>query len=129
MSSLSQASPPCIVEPVFLAPPKPARTHARSTLAVAGLAHATHDGYTDMIYSLLPVWQAEFALGYAALALLRGLYVGAMAALTGGALRRHPRPLRCANTFGCRVERAAPYCFLGGITGLRCGIAWPAWDL
>src|SRR5580704_11267949 len=81
MSSLSQASPPCIVEPVCLAPSKPARTHARFTIAVAGLAHATHDGYTDMIYSLLPVWQAEFALGYAALALLRGLYVGAMAAL------------------------------------------------
>jgi MFS transporter, FSR family, fosmidomycin resistance protein len=87
MSSLSQASPPCIVEPVFLAPSKPARTHARFTLAVAGLAHATHDGYTDMIYSLLPVWQAEFALGYAALALLRGLYAGAMAALQIPAVR------------------------------------------
>ncbi|WP_254073155.1 MFS transporter [Acidisphaera sp. S103] len=51
------------------------------TLALAGLAHALHDGYTDTIYVLLPVWQAEFALGYGALALLRGLYAGAMAAL------------------------------------------------
>jgi FSR family fosmidomycin resistance protein-like MFS transporter len=54
---------------------------ARRTLAVAGTAHALHDGYTDLIYILLPVWQTEFALGYGALALLRGFYTGAMAAL------------------------------------------------
>ncbi len=54
---------------------------ARRTLAVAGVAHALHDGYTDMIYVLLPVWQAEFGLGYGALAFLRGLYAGAMASL------------------------------------------------
>jgi len=61
----------------------PARENAapRRTLAVAGAAHALHDGYTDLILVLLPVWQAEFALGYGALALLRGVYSGAMAAL------------------------------------------------
>ncbi len=42
-------------------------------------AHAVHDGYTDVLYVLLPVWQAEFGLGYAALGLLRSLYSGAMA--------------------------------------------------
>ena len=47
----------------------------------ASLAHALHDGYTDMIYVLLPVWQAEFGLGYGALAALRGLYAGTMAVL------------------------------------------------
>jgi FSR family fosmidomycin resistance protein-like MFS transporter len=87
MSPLDQVSQSCVVEPAFVVPPKAARTHARYTLAVAGLAHATHDGYTDMIYALLPVWQAEFALGYAALALLRGLYAGAMAALQIPAVR------------------------------------------
>jgi MFS transporter, FSR family, fosmidomycin resistance protein len=51
------------------------------TLAVSGVAHALHDGYTDLIYVLLPVWHAEFALGFGVLALLRGLYTGAMAAL------------------------------------------------
>ncbi|HZW87883.1 MAG TPA: MFS transporter [Myxococcaceae bacterium] len=56
-------------------------THAPRTLAVAGLAHALHDGYTDVIYVLLPVWQAEFGLGYGRLATLRGLYAGAMAIL------------------------------------------------
>ena len=53
----------------------------RRTLLVAGVAHALHDGYTDMIYVLLPVWQKEFGLGYAALGLLRGLYACAMAGL------------------------------------------------
>ncbi len=54
---------------------------ARRTLAVAGTAHALHDGYTDLIYVLLPLWQTEFALGYGMLAALRGIYAGAMAAL------------------------------------------------
>jgi MFS transporter, FSR family, fosmidomycin resistance protein len=57
------------------------RTHARRTLAVAGFAHALHDGYTDLIYILLPVWQAEFGLGYSVLGIVRGLYTGAMAGL------------------------------------------------
>jgi len=59
--------------------PQPARP--RRTLFMAGVAHALHDGYTDLIYVLLPVWQAEFALSYGALAFLRGLYAGAMASL------------------------------------------------
>ncbi|HEX2337633.1 MAG TPA: MFS transporter, partial [Hyphomicrobiaceae bacterium] len=59
----------------------PGAARPARTLAVAGTAHALHDGYTDLIYVLLPVWQAEFGLGYGALALLRGLYAGAMAAL------------------------------------------------
>jgi MFS family permease len=50
-------------------------------LSVACGAHALHDGYTDLIYVLLPVWQAEFALSYAALGALRMLYTGAMAGL------------------------------------------------
>ncbi|MET3623696.1 MFS family permease [Burkholderia ambifaria] len=34
-----------------------------------------------MIYALLPVWQSEFGLDFAALAILRGLYAGTMAVL------------------------------------------------
>ncbi len=69
--------------------PEPA--HARRTLALASLAHALHDGFTDMIYVLLPIWQTQFALGYGALAVLRALYVGALAALQvpSGHLARH----------------------------------------
>ncbi len=74
-----------------VAPEPPAGTRPRRTLALAGLAHALHDGLTDMIYVLLPVWQAQFALGYGALAMLRALYVGTLAALQvpSGHLARH----------------------------------------
>ncbi|MDH2382751.1 MFS transporter [Bradyrhizobium sp. CER78] len=60
---------------------RPADQRATRTLTVTGLNHALHDGYTDLIYVLLPVWQAEFGLSYGLLALLRGLYAGAMAGL------------------------------------------------
>ena len=61
--------------------PAPCLPQARRTLLGAGLAHAVHDGYTDMIYVLLPIWQTEFALSFGALAALRGVYTGSMAAL------------------------------------------------
>jgi len=53
----------------------------RRAVSVAGIAHALHDGYTDLIYILLPLWQVEFGLTYAALGLLRSVLVGAMAGL------------------------------------------------
>jgi MFS transporter, FSR family, fosmidomycin resistance protein len=53
----------------------------RRAVTVAGIAHALHDGYTDLIYIMLPVWQTEFGLTYAALGLLRSVLVGAMASL------------------------------------------------
>jgi FSR family fosmidomycin resistance protein-like MFS transporter len=53
----------------------------RRVAAIAASAHALHDGYTDLIYIMLPLWQAEFGLTYAALGLLRGMFVGAMASL------------------------------------------------
>ena len=51
----------------------------RRTMAVACGAHVLHDGFTDLLYVLLPLWQAGFGLGYAEIGLLRALYVGAMA--------------------------------------------------
>ena len=51
----------------------------RRAAGVACGAHALHDGYTDLIYVMLPVWQKEFGLGYAELGLLRGLFSGTMA--------------------------------------------------
>lgn len=57
------------------------RREQRRAAGVAFGAHALHDGYTDLIYVMLPVWQAEFGLGYAALGLLRGLFSGTMAGL------------------------------------------------
>lgn len=51
----------------------------RRTLAAAGSAHAVHDGLTDVIYVLLPLWQAQFGLSYAQVGLLRGAYAAMMA--------------------------------------------------
>ena len=53
----------------------------RRAAAIAGGAHALHDGYTDLIYIMLPLWQAEFGLTYAALGALRSVFAGAMASL------------------------------------------------
>jgi MFS family permease len=50
-------------------------------LLAACLTHALHDGYTDGLYAFLPVWQAQFGLSYAALAVLRALYSGTMGGL------------------------------------------------
>jgi MFS family permease len=51
----------------------------RRALGVACGAHALHDGYTDLIYVMLPLWQADFGIGYAALGLLRTCFSGTMA--------------------------------------------------
>ena len=48
-------------------------------MGVACGAHLLHDGYTDLLYVLLPLWQAEFGLGYAEVGLLRALFAGSMA--------------------------------------------------
>jgi FSR family fosmidomycin resistance protein-like MFS transporter len=53
----------------------------RRVLSVACTAHALHDGYTDLIYVLLPIWQAEFSLSFAALGVLRMLWAGSLAGL------------------------------------------------
>jgi FSR family fosmidomycin resistance protein-like MFS transporter len=56
-------------------------TPQRRNLVGACLAHFLHDGYTDQLYALLPVWQSEFGLSYAGLALIRALYSGTMGTL------------------------------------------------
>jgi MFS family permease len=53
----------------------------RLSLLAACLTHALHDGYTDGLYAFLPVWQAQFGLSYAALAVVRALYTGTMGGL------------------------------------------------
>lgn len=57
-----------------------ARNKSRSLLG-ACLSHILHDGYTDQLYALLPVWQAQFALSYMGLAIVRALYFGTMGGL------------------------------------------------
>ena len=56
----------------------PSKTSA-ARMGVACGAHALHDGYTDLIYVMLPIWQAEFGLGYAALGLMKTVFSGTLA--------------------------------------------------
>ena len=53
----------------------------RRGLLAACLAHALHDGYTDGLYVFLPLWQAQFGLSYAGLAVVRALYSATMGGL------------------------------------------------
>jgi MFS transporter, FSR family, fosmidomycin resistance protein len=59
----------------------PSETTKSRSLLAACLTHALHDGYTDSLYAFLPVWQAQFGLSYAALAVVRALYSGTMGGL------------------------------------------------
>ena len=52
---------------------------ARAVLAVACGAHFIHDGFSDILYVLLPVWASEFGLTFAQVGLLKTLYTGGMA--------------------------------------------------
>jgi MFS transporter, FSR family, fosmidomycin resistance protein len=65
--------------PLSLALARPASSIRRRSLLAACGAHAIHDGLTDLIYVLLPIWQAQFAISYAMVGLLRGAYSGMMA--------------------------------------------------
>ncbi|NWA08964.1 MFS transporter [Pseudomonas gingeri] len=65
---------------VFQAQSRPADTPSRRrSLWAACTAHAVHDGLTDVIYVLLPIWQLQFGMSYAQVGLLRGAYSGMMA--------------------------------------------------
>jgi FSR family fosmidomycin resistance protein-like MFS transporter len=101
-------------------------SRAQRTLVLASLAHALHDGFTDMIYVLLPVWQGEFGLDYVALALLRALYVGVLAALQvpSAHLARHLNA-RTVLVLGTLLS-AAGYALAGlsgGLVGLCASLA------
>ena len=100
--------------------------NARRTLVLAGLAHALHDGYTDAIYVLLPVWRTEFSLDFVALALLRGIYAGAMAAFQLPATRLADRISGRRLLILGTVMAAAGYAaagFAGGLLTLYAALA------
>jgi FSR family fosmidomycin resistance protein-like MFS transporter len=89
----------------------------RRTMAVALPVHALHDGYSDLVYVMLPIWQAEFALSYAAVGLLRSMLSGAMAAF------QIPAGLLAERIGGASVLAAGTalaglcFCLLGWSTG------------
>ncbi|HUC62673.1 MAG TPA: MFS transporter [Alphaproteobacteria bacterium] len=58
---------------------QPATGHARRVLAASSAGHFLHDGATELIYVLLPVWQAQFGFDLAALGALRSIYMACLA--------------------------------------------------
>jgi MFS family permease len=97
----------------------------RRNLAGACLAHLLHDGYTGQLYALLPIWQPEFGLSYAGLALVRALY----SATAGGlqvpvdrlAAKLSPRSALALATFAAAagyLVMALPLGFAGLCVGL-----------
>jgi MFS family permease len=100
--------------------PQPGRS-----LLSACVVHVLHDGYTDLLYALLPVWQAQFGLSYTGLAAVRTLYYGTMGGLQVPGDRLAERfSLRMALTVSTFVAAlgylvmALPFGFAGLCVGL-----------
>ncbi len=78
------------------------RPHGRRILLVSTLAHFIHDGFSDILYVLLPVWARDFRLVYTQVGIIQMLYTGSMALSqipAGlGAERRGERGLLVAGT-------------------------------
>jgi MFS transporter, FSR family, fosmidomycin resistance protein len=77
---------PCLVNGILLEPCRPlgddrdVRSRARAVLAAACSIHFVHDGFSDILYVLLPIWAAEFRLTFAQVGVIRTAYSGGMAA-------------------------------------------------
>ena len=56
------------------------KSRARAVLAAACSIHFVHDGFSDILYVLLPIWANEFRLTLAQVGVIRTAYSGGMAA-------------------------------------------------
>ena len=52
---------------------------ARAVLLTAALAHILHDGFSDILYILLPLWASEFSLTLTGVGVLKAVYTAGMA--------------------------------------------------
>ena len=97
--------------------------HERRALGVACGAHALHDGYTDLIYVLLPIWQNEFGLGFAALGLMKTVFSGTLASFqipSGFLAERYGAPIVLA--LGTALAGLG-YCLAGFSSGVATLVA------
>lgn len=67
------------------------KSRARAVLAAACSIHFVHDGFSDILYVLLPIWANEFRLTFVQVGIIRTVYSGAMAAfqIPAGLLAEH----------------------------------------
>src|SRR2546428_5276381 len=78
---------PCLVNGILLERGRPlgddrrVKSRARAVLAAACSIHFVHDGFSDILYVLLPIWANEFRLTFAQVGLIRTAYSGGMAAV------------------------------------------------
>ena len=83
------------------------RRHGRAVLGACGGAHFMHDGLSDGLYVLLPLWAEAFGLSLAEIGVLKTVYSGAMASfqLPAGFLaeRFGERRLLVAGTVGAGI--------------------------
>src|SRR5207245_5628688 len=92
------------------------KSRARAVLAAACSIHFVHDGFSDILYVLLPIWANEFRLTFAQVGIIRTAYSGGMAAfqIPAGLLgeRWGERRLLAAGTAvpacGCTAAAALP---------------------
>src|SRR5450830_1318649 len=96
---------------------------ARRTLLAASVAHAVHDGMTDLIYVLLPLWQSQFGLSLAFTGALRGLYAACMAGFQVPATRLAQRWGRPALLVGGTVLVALAYLVASSVVRCRWCVA------
>jgi FSR family fosmidomycin resistance protein-like MFS transporter len=63
---------------IVASPLSPTRSR-RLVLGTCSATHFIHDGFSDLLYLLLPVWQVELGLSLTQVGVIRSLYSGALA--------------------------------------------------
>jgi MFS transporter, FSR family, fosmidomycin resistance protein len=97
--------------------PRRAASPRRVLAATCGI-HAVHDGYTDTLYLLLPLWQTEFGLSYGAVGILRALYSAVLAGLQVPAARLSVRICPVLLLAGGTAISGIGYMLAGASAGL-----------
>ncbi len=97
------------------------RSWSRQELRALGsacLAHVLHDGYTDLLYLLFPIWQREFGLSFTLVGIMKTAFSGTLS------LSQIPAA-RFSERFGERVILAAGTVLIGSAV-LLYGFAYSA---